>query len=770
MAHIEDKIAEIKDTELRQAIATEVLGLKKLLKEKRRFGLVFEGHQPELVPIFSKTVRAGLHVTRKTGKLSEIWRVIRVKDGFAELLKDADDSRDTAPVKSLVVVRRMGEAIYPALVPMGDVNRTDPAHPHHVLIEADNYHALQLLEYIYRGKADCIYIDPPYNTGARDWKYNNDYVDKNDGWRHSKWLSMMNKRLDLAVRLLKPDGVLLIAIDDYEFAHLAVLLEQIFPFFERGIIVVNHHPQGGGGSNISRTHEYMLVLTPNGQDILRGSLQNTGVEYRSFMRSGTGENNFREGRPNSFYAVLVDPETNEIKGVEPPPQGAYPIGNTANGLRRIYPQSRDGRERVWRLAYESGKGASENGGIICSPRGTIYQVIRHEGRRAPPISNWIGPKYNAGTYGANLISDILGKTGLFSYPKSLYTVYDAIQSVTFNRPHALIIDFFAGSGTTQNAVNLLNATDGGRRQCIMVTNNEVSEAEAQELGERGLHPGDEEWEAQGICQSVTWPRSKYTITGQRNDGTPLPGEYMTSRMVVKEKTRTFRQLSFIEGRNLSLQQRKQLVALIDAIPQSKLEADTPWFLDDEIHASILWDVAQTEAWLNALSDAEHVSEFYVVTRENRLFNKIKGRISEILPPLAYEEIEKRPLADGFAVNLAYFKLDFLDPNDVQMGRQFAAILPVLWMMAGSKGARPQPPGSHAPWLIPEGCPFAVLLHEARFKDFHRHIEGRDDLTHIFIVTNAREVYHKLREEIDAPHVVQLYKDYLENFKINLKQD
>jgi adenine-specific DNA-methyltransferase len=102
--------------------------------------------------------------------------------------------------------------------------------PWHTLIEADNYHALQLLDYLYAGQVDCIYIDPPYNTGARDWKYNNDYVDGNDGWRHSKWLAFMEKRLKLAKRLLKPDtGVLIVTIDEHEVHHLGMLLEREFP-------------------------------------------------------------------------------------------------------------------------------------------------------------------------------------------------------------------------------------------------------------------------------------------------------------------------------------------------------------------------------------------------------------------------------------------------------------------------------------------------------------------------------------------------------------
>lgn len=149
--------------------------------------------------------------------------MVSVKEGEAlcELEKTVKattttGTRESFPVQQLVVVRSMGETIYPSLTPIDAVTNGDPA-AHAVLIEADNYHALQLLVFPYEGKVDCIYIDPPYNTGARDWKYNNDYVDKNDQWQHSKWLTFMAKRLRLAKRLLNPaTGVLIVTIDEHE--------------------------------------------------------------------------------------------------------------------------------------------------------------------------------------------------------------------------------------------------------------------------------------------------------------------------------------------------------------------------------------------------------------------------------------------------------------------------------------------------------------------------------------------------------------------------
>ncbi|MCI0529391.1 MAG: hypothetical protein L0Y56_18280, partial [Nitrospira sp.] len=216
MAFLEEKIDEIRDPNLRNTILQEI----KKLKSEKKFGLVFEEHIPELAPIYNAPIRPGAIVARKTGSLIDTYTVTAVQNQTAALMKDADGSEIELSLAELVVVKRFSEPIYPALIPLDQVE-TDPAAPYHTIIEADNYHALQLLEYAYAGKVDVIYIDPPYNTGARDWKYNNRYVDNNDSWAHSKWLSMMQKRLQLAKRLLNPNtGVLVVTIDEHEIYHL----------------------------------------------------------------------------------------------------------------------------------------------------------------------------------------------------------------------------------------------------------------------------------------------------------------------------------------------------------------------------------------------------------------------------------------------------------------------------------------------------------------------------------------------------------------------
>lgn len=226
MALLQDLIQQIDDPALRERILQET---NKLAKQKK-FGLVFEEHLPECTPLYDVPIRVGSKVARKTGYVRDIYTVLKI-DGDSALC-DRRETHEQAILRmdEIVVIAEFGEPIYPTLKTLDYVENAPDSDLWHTLIEADNFHALQLLEYLYAEKVDCIYIDPPYNTGAKDWKYNNDYVDGSDAYRHSKWLSMMEKRLKLAKKLLNPkDSVLIVTIDEKEYLHVGCLLEEIFP-------------------------------------------------------------------------------------------------------------------------------------------------------------------------------------------------------------------------------------------------------------------------------------------------------------------------------------------------------------------------------------------------------------------------------------------------------------------------------------------------------------------------------------------------------------
>ena len=360
-----------------------------------------------------------------------------------------------------------------------------------LLIHSENWQALNLMMGKYDRQIKCIYIDPPYNTGSSEILYKNNY-------KHSSWASLIENRLSLSKLFLRNDGVLGFAIDECELKIALAILEKSYPSHDIQTIVVNHYPGSGSGrGNVSSTHEYHITAVPKNQNILVGSKRLGGQRERNFRRSGQGENNFRWGRPNSFFAILIDPITLDIKGMEQPvlQDVTYLTTNTKEGWVRIYPIGKDGSERVWSRNRESTIGLWKSGRLACSPQGTIIHRIDNTGRKVL-TSVWLDKKFNAVVHGTNLLSDVLGRAGAFPYPKSVHTVETSIDAVLGDNCNANIMDYFAGSGTTGHAAINLNREDGGRRKFILV--------------EMGDH-----------FETVLLPRiKKVTFTPQWKDGKP----------------------------------------------------------------------------------------------------------------------------------------------------------------------------------------------------------------------------------------------------------
>lgn len=336
-----------------------------------------------------------------------------------------------------------------------------------LMINSENFQALQLLQYKFQRALSGIYIDPPYNTNATPIVYKNGYKD-------STWLSLMNDRIKASNTMLVDDYFYSLAIDDTELHNLYKLLEQNFVNSDIFQAIVNHYPGSGTGrSNLSKTHEYNLFILPKNLDLLRGEAIPERERTRGFCRSGTGDNNYRHGRPNSFYAVLIDNDTKEIVGVEPPPSAScidYPKHPTSEGYYRIYPLGADGSERCWSLGYETAKLAISNGMLKCSANNVIQRLYNDESDWELLPSLWVDSKFSAVTHGTNLLTKVFGSSGLFSFPKSIYTVMTAVGAGMYNNKYGVILDFFAGSGTTGHAVINLNRADGdkGKRKYILV--------------------------------------------------------------------------------------------------------------------------------------------------------------------------------------------------------------------------------------------------------------------------------------------------------------
>lgn len=757
MALLQDLIKQIDDETLKQRIMVEV---GKLTKQKK-FGLVFEEHLPECTPLYDMEIRRDSKVALKNGQISDIYIVNSIDGDKAICEHKIDHTQAEFALDELVAIAEFGEPIYPYLKPIDAVCNAPNSDLWHTLIEADNYHALQLLEYLYAGKVDCIYIDPPYNTGARDWKYNNDYVDGSDAYRHSKWLSFMEKRLHIAKKLLNPKtGVLIVTIDEHEVHHLRVLLEEIFAdyYIQMTTDVIN--PKGVTQGRFSRVEEYNIfcfapeAFVADSEDNLLNPPDKKKIpRWKGLLRSGTDAQ--REDRENMFYPVLIDTELGKVVGVGqslPLPQVPN-LEEKIDGYATAWPIRKDGSYGRWSVGAETLRELIDKGYVSCgkfdSSRktwGISYisqpnQKLIEEGRIVitgrDPKTNvvsveyasdnnrviktvWHRTSHDAGAYGTDLITEIIGQTNAFSFPKSLYATHDSIASIVRRKKDALILDFFAGSGTTLNAINLLNYEDGGSRRCILITNNEVSDSDAKELIKYGNVPGTQIWENHGICRSVTWPRTKYSILGVHSDGTPLQKDYITTRTIEDEAERSIKQIRFNPEQIVDIKIRKDIVSLLgkDKLPQSLVKPGIDFVVSEKYNATILFSPSAYEEWIAALDGQDHVTELYVVTTSNKEFKKIKEQLIEAMGAIAVSKIEKISMAVGFKANAAYFKLGFLDKASVRIGRQFREMLPILWMKAGCFGPCPSLIDQKIPeyMIFPENR-IAILNDNSCFAEF-----------------------------------------------------
>ena len=376
---------------LRQKITTEV---NKLSKQKK-FGLVFEEHLPECTALYDVAIRRDSKVALKNREVSDIY-IVRSISGDKVICEHKIDHVETEfAIDDLVAVAEFGDPIYPYLKPIDTVCNAPDSNLWHTLIEADNYHALQLLEYLYAGKVDCIYIDPPYNTGARDWKYNNDYVDGSDAYRHSKWLSFMEKRLKLAKKLLKTkDSVLIVTIDEKEYTHLGCLLEEIFPEAYIQMITIVINPKGSTRGHFSRVEEYAyFCFMPDAyisgwKDSMLGEFVESDAKQRprwkGLLRSGMDSR--REDSPNLFYPILVDRESNTIvRAEESIPLGINPdYESKIDGYDVAWPIRNDGSQGRWMLSTETFNRMLEKGYI---------SIGRYDKKRSTWGFSYLSKKY-----------------------------------------------------------------------------------------------------------------------------------------------------------------------------------------------------------------------------------------------------------------------------------------------------------------------------------------------------------------------------------------
>ncbi|WP_084419099.1 site-specific DNA-methyltransferase [Henriciella litoralis] len=690
MSRLTDLIAETKKQN--EALGRELEREFKTLASRRSFGLNFERHRPESVELPGRPIRRGdkVRVLPKRGDTSKgdqrLWKVNRIQRtdcvrlAHLSLLEGQEDETLTVDAADLCVVAEFRDYIYPGLIGTGKVERGGDK-PFHCVINGENFHALEALTYTHRGKIDAIYIDPPYNTGAKDWKYNNDYVEADDLYRHSKWLAFMERRLVIARELIAPSGVLMVTVDEKEIHRLALLLEQIYPDATIQTVSIIINPQGTGRVNeFSRTHEYILFVMFEGYELLANADNMfdrnerevvVPIEWRNLRRRE--RESVRGARPNQFYPIFVDDLSGLIHSVGDSLPNDVNIEDVEApvGTHAVFPLNPAGEERLWGVVPERLRYLAENGYARVNDRGLVQflnagtvQAIASgqvevtgrdsfggiEGYFRPgsktlmPKSVWLRDSHNAQSHGSLLLKRLLPNR-VFPFPKSLFAVEDALRFFVSAKPNATVVDFFAGSGTTAHAVMRLNRQDGGRRQCISVTNNEVAADEQKVLREAGLRPGDPDWEKWGICDHITKPRIAAAITGKTPDGEPINGDYkFTDEFPMAdgfEENAEFFTLTYETPVSVSHNKAFARIAPLlwmRAGSEGRRVENLPeagWDVADTY--GLLTDLDQAAAYCAAIEAAKAIRIAYIVTDDERRFQSIAQRLPDGVEPVRLYE-------------------------------------------------------------------------------------------------------------------------------------
>jgi adenine-specific DNA-methyltransferase len=664
----------------------------KALSSRLPFGLNFERHRPEAVELPQRPIRKGdkVRVLPKRGSTKKgdqrLWQVKAVRktgdDKVAdlELLGTANTETQSVALDDLAVIAEFRDTIYPGLVSTGKVQGGGDK-PFHTVINGENYHVLKALTYTHRGKVDAVYIDPPYNGGAKDWKYNNDYVEGDDIYRHSKWLAMMERRLFIAKELLNPaNSVLIVTIDEKEYLRLGLLLEQTFPEGNAQMVSSVINRKGVVRTNeLTRTNEF-IYLVKFGSAILTVEREQSSekVRWASLRRfEDSSRRNGPQPRPDQFYPIFVGADSGRIESIGTSILAGVDRSTIADkpGCLTIWPLKPDGTEMIWGLTPATLKKRLAEGFVKVIPAKrdkipTLYYLTSGQvadlasgdlvitgrdpdgsivvefatGKATLPTTQWDRESHNAQTNGTGLLTALL-PSRKFPYAKSLYAVEDCLRLAVGEKGHAIVLDFFAGSGTTAHAVMRLNKQDGGRRQCISVTNNEVAADEHKELHKQGLRPGDADWEKWGICDYITKPRVEAAITGKSPDGNPIKGDYkFTDEFPMAdgfEENAEFFTLTYETplsvNHNMAFTRIAPLLWLragsrgkrIDKLPTEG------WAVVDAY--GLLVDLDAATPFIKAVTKAKDLRVAYIVTDDDRRFQAIARRLPDGLEPVRLYE-------------------------------------------------------------------------------------------------------------------------------------
>ena len=705
-------------------------------RTSRTFGLVFEQYLPEEVELPGRPVRRGdnVHVLppRGTGDKPDprIWRVAGIThtddERVARLVEahpevdEQPETKDAVPVVDLVVTAEHDDVIYPGLVQTGEViGSEDPGAPFHSVINAENYHALKMLTYTHYNSIDCIYIDPPYNTGKDDWIYSDRYVDADDVFRHSKWLAFMERRLRVARNLLSPTGIIIVAIGNEQQHRLRLLMDDVFG--ESNFI--SNVTWNGGRKNdsrfVSNGEDYMLIYANDKTAWIKEGVKVKDAPDVSSLETAAdiAANGARWRAPKEGYEAVLEkgaevwrearlaaveqhfgPDSAEFTRLEGAGDGdfdtmyasineALPGADQKQLFRRAeldgeqrmrayyrkFPTDDPVRKTFGRYNYFLPDGTLCCDSDISWPGGDgpIYRVVHPETGKAVPVPDrgWTFPttermqeviaegqvifrkdhtkpvrlkKPLEKTSGNVLLStfdrqrthgsrhlhwnnkgEVRGvfAENRFPNPKDVTVLAEWIEVCT--PKDGVVLDFFGGSGSTLEAVMLINERSHSKRSAIVVTNNEVGSKKAAALSKQGIRKGDPEWEQWGVCEYVTKPRIRTVVTGKREDGSQFSDGFDANArfftLTYEPPTRVRHNRAFKEIAPMLWLRAGQAGRIIDQIPQRG------WDLTDAY--GVIENVAASAEFVAAVQQRETVRVVYIVTNDDLVFESMARELA-----------------------------------------------------------------------------------------------------------------------------------------------
>ena len=640
------------------------------LTNRRANGLNFERHRPEQVNLVGRPISVGDKVRfipprGDTAAGSDAtWLVTKLRgpkgSRVAEIVDRKTGETSERSADDLVFVADFRDPIFPGLTSTGSVERGGDT-PFHTVINAENYHALEAMLFTHQGKVDVIYIDPPYNTGGKSfWLYNDNYVDSEDGFKHSKWLAFMERRLLLAKKLLAPTGVLFVSIDDAEQHRLRMLLDQVFGeqnFVDTLAVEMSttsgpktvNAQQGTIVKNVEFVHIYKrsaafdsVAHTP-----LYDGIDKWDANYPLWLND--------DGTTGSLYqrlddepAIREDIERLELVHTSGKRRGQF-LGAPAMDI--LLAASEAAREFVYGSLDRIGRtdtppvtaqGVDVPVGrwvdhrtegrdyrLTRSSKGKIWQIYTLD--RNYRMSDDYAPRFGRtvirGDLWKGFHSDMAhvsteGDTQFSNGKKPIRLIQQLIRWAN-NDPDALILDFFAGSGTTAHAVMAMNAEDGGRRRAIVVTNNELNEATRNDLRRKGLRPGDAGWEKHGVCQAVTIPRLINVATAE------------DMHQNVEFFTLTYLNPKLVEL-DLAFKSIAPLLWMRAGSEGRRIDERTDTF-DVADTYGVLFDVDASGPFLKTIDESSSVRTVFIVTDDEPQFQAVAAQLPESIEPVRLYE-------------------------------------------------------------------------------------------------------------------------------------